>query len=229
MFIGVNVIFFPMHFLGLDGMPRRIPDYTPAFAYWNKVATIGYMITIAGVAVFFVNLFWSLGRRQEGAGQSVGRRRDDARMDVAEPAAVPPIFDAAADRLERRLDDEKKAPGDRGLFLSRRGELCYWVRGGSPTGERGGVMPQYVIEREMPGAGSLGAEDLKLASQTSCSVLKDLGPQIQWVHSYVTDNKIYCIYRAPNEDIIREHAQRGGFPANKISQVRTTIDPTTAE
>ena len=90
-------------------------------------------------------------------------------------------------------------------------------------------MPQYVIEREMPGAGQLGPEDLKMASQTSCSVLHDLGPDIQWVHSYVTDNKIYCIYRAPNEDIIREHAQRGGVPANKISQVRRTIDPTTAE
>jgi hypothetical protein len=124
--------------------------------------------------------------------------------------------------------DEKKAPGDRGLFLSRRGELCYGAAGHQRV-NRGGVMPQYVIEREMPGAGSLGPEDLKNASQTSCSVLKDLGPQIQWVHSYVTDNKIYCIYRAPNEDIIREHAQRGGFPANKISQVRTTIDPTTAE
>ena len=90
-------------------------------------------------------------------------------------------------------------------------------------------MPQYVIEREMPGAGSLSPQDLKLASQTSCSVLGELGPQIQWVHSYVTDNKIYCIYRAPNEEMIREHAQRGGLPANKISQIRTTIDPTTAE
>lgn len=90
-------------------------------------------------------------------------------------------------------------------------------------------MPQYVIEREMPGVGLLGVGDLKQASQTSCSVLRDLGPQIQWVHSYVTDNKIYCIYRAPNEDMIREHAERGGFPANKISQVHTMIDPTTAE
>lgn len=90
-------------------------------------------------------------------------------------------------------------------------------------------MPEYVIEREMPGAGQLSAEDLKMASQTSCSVLRELGPQIQWVQSYVTDNKIYCVYRAPNEDMIREHAQRGGFPANKISQVRRTIDPTTAE
>ena len=90
-------------------------------------------------------------------------------------------------------------------------------------------MPQYVIEREMPGVGKLGVEDLKGASQTSCSVLRDLGPEIQWVQSYVTDNKIYCVYRAPSEDLIREHAQRGGFPANKISQIRSMIDPTTAE
>jgi len=90
-------------------------------------------------------------------------------------------------------------------------------------------MPQFVIERDMPGVGKLGPDELKGASQTSCSVLNDLGPQIQWVHSYVTDDKIYCVYRAPNEAIIREHAERGGFPANKISQVRATIDPTTAE
>jgi hypothetical protein len=91
------------------------------------------------------------------------------------------------------------------------------------------AMPEFVIEREMPGVGNLGPADLKGASQTSCSVLRDLGPEIQWVHSYVTDDKIYCIYRAPNEDIIREHAARGGFPANKINRVRTVIDPTTAE
>lgn len=90
-------------------------------------------------------------------------------------------------------------------------------------------MPQYVIERELPGAGSLGASDLKGVSQTSCGVLRDLGPDIQWVHSYVTDDKIYCIYRAPNEEMIREHASRGGFPANSINQVRSVIDPTTAE
>ena len=90
-------------------------------------------------------------------------------------------------------------------------------------------MPQFVIEREMPGAGQLNPEDLKMASQTSCSVLKDLWPDIQWVHSYVTDNKIYCLYRAPDEEMIREHAQRGGLPCNKISRVRNTIDPTTAE
>lgn len=90
-------------------------------------------------------------------------------------------------------------------------------------------MPQFVIERDMPGAGSLGADDLKGASQKSCSVLRDLGPDIQWVHSYVTDDKIYCIYRAPSEDLIRQHAEQGGFPANSISEVRATIDPTTAE
>ena len=90
-------------------------------------------------------------------------------------------------------------------------------------------MPQFVIERDMPGVGSLSAGDLKAASQTSCSVLHQLGPDIQWVQSYVTDDKIYCIYRAPSEDLIRQHASTAGFPANSISQVRATIDPTTAE
>jgi hypothetical protein len=90
-------------------------------------------------------------------------------------------------------------------------------------------MPEYVIEREMPGVGALGHDDLKGASQTSCSVLRNLGPDIQWVHSYVTDDKIYCVYRAPNEQMIRDHAQQGGFPANRISQVRNIISPTTAE
>ena len=90
-------------------------------------------------------------------------------------------------------------------------------------------MPQFVIERNMPGVGAASAQDLKAASQTSCSVLRDLGPEIQWVHSYVTDDKIYCIYRAPTAEIIKEHADKGGFPANSISEVRTMIDPTTAE
>ena len=90
-------------------------------------------------------------------------------------------------------------------------------------------MPQFVIEREMPGVGRLGADELKNASQTSCSVLRDLGPDIQCVHSYVTEDKIYCIYRAPNEEIIREHAERGGFPADSIARVRSIIDPTTAD
>jgi hypothetical protein len=90
-------------------------------------------------------------------------------------------------------------------------------------------VPEYVIERDMPGVGSLGKDELRGASQTSCNVIRELGPTIQWVHSYVTDNKIYCIYRAPNEQIIREHAALGGFPCNKVSQVRTIISPTTAE
>ena len=90
-------------------------------------------------------------------------------------------------------------------------------------------MPQFVIEREMPGAGRLTAAELQGASQGSCSVLRDLGPEIQWVHSYVTDDKIYCVYRAPSADLIRQHAATAGFPANSIAQVRATIDPTTAE
>jgi len=90
-------------------------------------------------------------------------------------------------------------------------------------------MPKYVIEREIPGAGALTPDQLQGISQKSCSVLRNLGPEIQWVHSYVTDNKIYCVYIAPNEEMIREHASQGGFPANKISQVKSMIDPTTAD
>lgn len=90
-------------------------------------------------------------------------------------------------------------------------------------------MPKYVIEREIPGAGKLTAEQLKGISQTSCGVLQNLGPKINWLHSYVTKDKIYCVYIAPNEDMIIEHAKQGGFPANKISKVSTIIDPTTSE
>jgi hypothetical protein len=90
-------------------------------------------------------------------------------------------------------------------------------------------MPKYVIEREIPGAGKLSAAELKAISQKSCGVLQKLGPQIQWEHSYVTDDKIYCVYNAPNEEMVREHATQGGFPANRISQVRSLIDPATAE
>ena len=90
-------------------------------------------------------------------------------------------------------------------------------------------MPKYVIEREIPGAGKLSAEELKAISQKSYGVLQKLGPQIQWVHSYVTDDKVYCVYSAPNEEMVREHATQGGFPADRISQVRSIIDPTTAE
>ncbi len=90
-------------------------------------------------------------------------------------------------------------------------------------------MPKYVIERDLPGAGKLSADEMKGVSQKSCSVLKSLGPQIQWVESYVTDDKIYCVYIAPDEAIIKQHAEQGGFPANRISEVRTVIDPTTSE
>ncbi|HTE01008.1 MAG TPA: DUF4242 domain-containing protein [Mucilaginibacter sp.] len=90
-------------------------------------------------------------------------------------------------------------------------------------------MPKYVIEREIPGAGDLTAEQLKGISQTSCGVLSNMGPQIQWVNSYVTANKIYCVYIAPNEEMVREHAKQGGFPANSVSAVSAVIDPTTAE
>lgn len=90
-------------------------------------------------------------------------------------------------------------------------------------------MPKFVIEREMPGAGTLSPGDLQGASRTSCSVLRELGPQIQWLHSYVTDDKLYCVYIAPDEATIREHAKRGAFPANRISRIVTTIDPSTAE
>jgi hypothetical protein len=90
-------------------------------------------------------------------------------------------------------------------------------------------MPKYVIERDIPGAGSLSAQDLKGISQTSCGVLSNMGPQIQWLQSYVTGDKVYCVYIAPNEDMVREHAKQGGFPANRVSEVTTIIDPTTAE
>jgi hypothetical protein len=90
-------------------------------------------------------------------------------------------------------------------------------------------MPKYVIERIVPGAGKMTAEELKALSLRSCNVLNQLGPQIQWIHSYVTDNKIYCVYVAPNEEMVREHARIGGFPASLVSVVKTIIDPTTSE
>ncbi len=90
-------------------------------------------------------------------------------------------------------------------------------------------MPKYIIEREIPNAGSLNNNELQSISQKSCSILSEMGPQIQWLESYVTDNKIYCIYIAPDEAAIREHAEKGEFPANRISQIKTMIDPPTAE
>ena len=90
-------------------------------------------------------------------------------------------------------------------------------------------MPKYVIERDLPGAGQLSKQELQAISLKSCGVLEKLGPQIQWVHSYVTGDRIYCVYIAPNEAILREHAKQGGFPANRVSAVKSMIDPTTAE
>jgi hypothetical protein len=95
--------------------------------------------------------------------------------------------------------------------------------------ERRTSMPKYVIEREITGAGKLSAKELQGISQKSCGVLQEMGPHIQWVESLVTDDKIYCVYIAPNEEAIREHAQKGGFPADRISEVKAMIDPTTAE
>jgi uncharacterized protein DUF4242 len=90
-------------------------------------------------------------------------------------------------------------------------------------------MPKYVIEREIPGAGNMSPQELQAVSQTSCGVLRQMGPSIQWLQSYVTADKIYCVYIAPSEEMIREHAQQGGFPANRISEIKSIIDPTTAE
>lgn len=90
-------------------------------------------------------------------------------------------------------------------------------------------MPKYVIERDIPGAGKLSSQELKAISQKSCGVLIKMGPQIQWLHSYVTGDKVYCVYIAPNEKMVREHAKQGGFPANRVSEVASVIDPTTAE
>jgi hypothetical protein len=90
-------------------------------------------------------------------------------------------------------------------------------------------MPKYVIERELPGAGELSRDDLRSISEKSCTVLTELGGDVQWMHSYVTADKIYCVYLAPDEGRVREHAQRGGFPATSVSQVHAVIDPTTAE
>ena len=90
-------------------------------------------------------------------------------------------------------------------------------------------MPKFIIEREIPGAGDLSAQELQAISQKSCGVLSNMGPQIQWVQSYVTGDKVYCVYIAPSEEMVREHARQGGFPANSVSEIKSVIDPTTAE
>jgi hypothetical protein len=103
------------------------------------------------------------------------------------------------------------------------------LRQGKSTRSLKQLMPKYIIEREIAGAGKLTPEQLQKVSQKSCSVLKNLGPQIQWLESYVTDDKVYCVYIAPDEATVREHAKQGGFPANRVSEVKGIIDPTTAE
>src|SRR5688500_5297960 len=110
---------------------------------------------------------------------------------------------------------------------SRRSNYC--SNGRANLRKNGKPMPKYGIERELPGAGQLTPERLKGISQTSSQGLQALGPQIQWVQSFVTDDKIYCVYIAPNKQLVEEHARQGGFPANRINEVRSTIDPTTAE
>ena len=100
---------------------------------------------------------------------------------------------------------------------------------GNATLDKEAAMPKYVIEREIPGAGKLSANELKAISQKSCGVLRQMGPQIQWLESLVTDDKVYCVYVAPDAEAVRRHAELGGFPANRISEVKQVIDPTTAE
>jgi hypothetical protein len=100
--------------------------------------------------------------------------------------------------------------------------------GDNPKTSTTGEMKTFLIERDIPGAGKLTADQLKGISQTSCSVLKEMGPRIQWIHSYVTGNKIYCIYKAESEELIKEHAKKGGFPANSIVEISTIISPATA-
>jgi hypothetical protein len=120
----------------------------------------------------------------------------------------------------RRLAPHGLAPLARGR---RRRRLV------ATTNPKGTTMPKFVIERDIPGAGQLSAQELQAISQKSCSVLGGMGPQIQWLHSYVTGDKVYCVYIAPNEEMVREHARLGGFPANRVSEVRAIIDPTTAD
>src|SRR5262249_4466859 len=114
-------------------------------------------------------------------------------------------------------------------FLDDSGAAPPYSWSNTDADRRDAAMPRYVIEREIPNAGKLSPQELRTISQKSCSVLNQMGPQIQWVQSYVTDDKIYCLYVAPNADMVREHARKGGFPANRVAAVRTVIDPTTSE
>jgi hypothetical protein len=132
----------------------------------------------------------------------------------------PPEAPGATEPGENRIKAGEKRPDDRHHF-NRKTE--------TRNKPQKNTMPKYVIEREIPGAGKLNTEELRGISQKSCGVLRKLGSEIQWIQSYVTDDKLYCVYIAPNEEMVREHARLGGFPANRVSEVRRIIDPTTAE
>ncbi len=135
---------------------------------------------------------------------------------------IPPfIGESPVYGLFRRLEG---TPGGRGAIVVEQGDVNPVTHKKSEV-----AMPKFVIEREIPGAGKLSEQELKAVSQTSCNVLRELGPEVQWLQSYVTADKIYCVYIAPNEELVREHARQGGFPANSVSRVTTIIDPTTAE
>jgi hypothetical protein len=114
------------------------------------------------------------------------------------------------------------------FFSSQHGGRIYTGVSNEVQGERR-YMPKFVIEREIPGAGAFSPEQLQAISQTSCGVLRTMGPEIQWIHSYVTADKIYCVYFADNEELVKEHAKKGGFPANRVSKITSMIDPATAE
>jgi hypothetical protein len=116
----------------------------------------------------------------------------------------------------------KRPPGNHKQLTTDNGLLTFLIEGAE-------TMPKFLIEREIPGAGDLSTDELHAISQKSCGVLNNMGPQIQWVQSYVTGDKVYCVYIAPNEEMIQEHARQGGFPANRISEIKSVIDPTTAE
>jgi hypothetical protein len=123
-------------------------------------------------------------------------------------------------------------PADRGIRLNTNGFACRSFAAGHASRmpeRRNSAMPKFVIERQIVGAGKLPRQELQAISQKSCSVLQSMGPKIQWVESYVTDDKIYCVYVAPTEATVRRHAEIGGFPANMVARVRSVIDPTTAE
>jgi hypothetical protein len=115
------------------------------------------------------------------------------------------------------------------IYRCRKSAVFFNIRNRRPVIFWEAIMPKFIIEREIPGAGQLTAAELNAISQTSCGVLRNMGSQIQWLESYVTADKVYCIYLADNEQLIREHAEQGGFPANRIEQIKTIIDPTTAE